>query len=361
MHWRRRSIRRRIGRFKTGQPSVIARFSDLLCEEAGNSFLRQTMRGRFTLSLLFGVFCFSIAPFSRCTVLLRVIEFDRRWSFGGCLLFLTAPPVLLAYRYPVSTREDPLAYFLMLIGLIAVIKSQSLWVTLISIAAVLTRETSLVLPLSHLLASSTTLTKRILVFATPILAYAGLRAAWGFETHPLLESFENTLKKPWETVAFLFCVFGVLWLPYMIGLFNRWRRGASSSAAWKVMTQPGPIVFLLIMGATIVLSRAREARIAFLLFPWAIVFALDWIRANSAYLKMFITQPASMIWALSIFSLLSIGVLILHLTNDEAMRFYLADFKNAYWLVIGTFHLSATLTIFLPRLRQRSIVGESTP
>lgn len=289
--------------------------------------------------------------------LLRALDFDHRASFIGGLLFLTAPPVLLAYRYPVATREDPLAYFLITLGLIAVIKLQSTWVALISVAAVLTRETTLVLPLSHLLASPTALTKRVLVFIAPILAYAGLRVAWGFETHPLLESFENTLKKPWETVAFLFCVFGVLWLPYLIRLFARWRNDPSMSTAWHVITQPGPLVFLLVMGATIILSRAREARIAFLLFPWAIAFALDWFRTNSEYLKSLLLRPAQVIWTMGIFGLTAGGIFWLNWTNSEALRVHLADFKNAYWLAIGTIHLAATLAIFLPLLYRRTILS----
>jgi hypothetical protein len=148
-----------------------------------------------------------------------------------------------------------------------------------------------------------------------------------------------------------------MWLPYLIGLFNRWRDDPSMSAAWRVMTQPGPLVFLLVMGATIILSRAREARIAFLLFPWAIVFALDWFRTNSAYLKSLLTRPALAIWTPSVLGLTSISLFVLNLTNSETLRMHLADFKNAYWLAIGTIHLAATLAIFLPLLFRRTIVS----
>jgi len=290
---------------------------------------------------------------------LRVLEFDRRASFIGGLLFLTTPPVLLAYKYPVYTREDVLAYLLVLLGLIAIFKSKPLLVCLISIAAALTRETTMIVPLAYFVATEEAGRKKFFVCAPPILAYIALRLLWGNAMHDPFESSGLTLEKPFETLAFLFCVFGALWLPYWLGLAQRWRKRDLPNLGWRVLTSAGPIVFVAVMVAALVLSRAREARITFILFPWAITFALDWLRNHSGYLVARARRFSFWIFALAILGTLSAIVLYFHLTNPELMRYYLVDFKNGYWLVVGTLHLSITLAIFLPLLRQQ-IASERT-
>ena len=303
--------------------------------------------------------------FFACTIVtfyffLRALEFDRRTSFIGGMFFLLSPPVLLAYKYPVYTREDVLAYFLVLLGLIAAFKSRLFLVSLISAVAALTRETTMILPLAYFLGAEGTWRKKVLVWSLPLLALVGIRMLWGLVIGNNFESSILNFQTPFETLAFLCCVFGALWLPYVLGLRDRWRNRDLPNHAWRVMTASGPLILVLVMGSTIFLARAREPRIAFILFPWAIVFALDWFRNHAAYLAALARQFSFWIFVGGIFGVISAVVLYFHLTNPELMRYYLADFKNGYWLVVGALHLTITLAIFVPmRWRLPGITPEA--
>jgi hypothetical protein len=295
----------------------------------------------FVLNSFFFFYCAIIALY----FLLRLIDFDRRTSFLGCLLFLALPPVLLAYKYPVFTREDPLAYLLITLGLIATIKSKPFWVCLISIIAALTRETTLILPLAYLLGAEESVRKRVIVFVPPILAYLGLHLLWGNESHDLLESLQNTLRTPWETVAFLFCVFGALWLPYGVNLLNHWRLNDAENFGWRLLTCTGPIILVAVMGSTLLIARAREARIAFVLFPWVVPFALDWLRRSSRQLRALASQLSFWVFAIAVLVILSSITLWFRYGYPDLMQAVLADFKNGYWLSVGVVNLSVTITL----------------
>jgi hypothetical protein len=284
---------------------------------------------------------------------LRALEFDQRTSFAGCLLFLGSPPVLLAYKYPVYTREDPLAYLLVVVGLYAAFKSMAFLVSVISAAAALTRETTLILPLAYFLSAEESWHRRILVWVLPVLAFVGIRIVWGLVVGNSFESSILNFQAPVETAAFLFCVFGVLWLPYLSGLAARWQKGVFPIHAWRVLTSSGPIVFVLVMLATLTIGRAREIRISFLLFPWAIPFALDWFRSHSGY---FLERARKLdFWAFAFLTLAVLAGVMLYLDfgqRDLATR-YLADFRNGYWLFLGTVHLAAAAAIWFPILRRQ--------
>jgi hypothetical protein len=264
-----------------------------------------------------------------------------------------SPPVLLAYKYPVYTREDVLAYWLVLLGLLAAFQARLFWVSLISAAAALTRETTLILPLAYFVGAAEVWRKKILVWSLPVLALVGIRWLWGLVFGNSFESSRLNFQTPLETLAFLSCVFGALWLPFGLGLRDRWRKGEFTNHAWRVLTVSGPLVLVLVLGATILLARAREMRIVFIVFPWAIPFALDWFRNQRDYLAALSRRFSFWVFAFAILAILSTLVLFFHLTNPELMRYYLADFKNGYWLVNGTVHLTITLALFLPRLRWR--------
>ncbi len=281
---------------------------------------------------------------------LRSLDYDERQSLSGGLLFLLSPPVLLAYKYPVYTREDCLAYFLLTLGLMAAFKSKTFLVGLISFAATLTRDTAMILPLAYLVGSRDSWQKRTYVAGMSVAAFVGIRIWWGVVVGNSFESSILNYLFPYETAAFLFCVFGALWLPYLLGLRTRWQAADYPSEAWRLLGTSGPIVLALVMISALTIARAREARIVFILFPWAIPFAMDWFRSNWEYIKRMVTNRSHWALAASIMAVISAVVLYFHLTNPSLMRFYLADFKNGYWLFLGALHLSATLAIFLPRL-----------
>jgi hypothetical protein len=285
---------------------------------------------------------------------LRTLDFDRRTSFVGGLIFLASAPVLLAYKYPVFTREDPLAYWLVLLGLIAVFQAKPWWMSAIAVIAVLTRETTLIVPLAYFAASDDPWRKKLVVCLPPAFGLMSLRLLWGGEMGNPFESSQLNFLFPWETLAFLFCTFGALWLLYFAGMRERWR-SATQTRGWKILTRSGPLVLLAVLTSTLVISRAREIRITFILFPWVIAFALDWLKNHSADLRALIARPVFWFFAAIILTTISASVLYLHLTHDAMLRYYLADFKNGYWLVIGTLNLSALLALLVPLFHRSSL------
>ncbi|MDE3088653.1 MAG: hypothetical protein KGJ80_04630 [Chloroflexota bacterium] len=281
---------------------------------------------------------------------LQVLGFSKKTAFIGGVLFLASPPVMLAYKYPVYTREDPLAYLLVTLGLIAVYKSKPVILSLIATAAAWVRETTLILPLVYLLASKDSWRKRLAVCALPVAAVVGIRIMLRYAPYDPFEGSIYNFDVPLQSAAFIFCVFGVLWLPALFNLWQHRRDKRFPSEAWRFLVTTAPMAIILVVGTHIALARAREIRISFLLFPWIIPLALDWFRAHSDRLKAWARKPSYWFFSLSVFAVLSSIILIGHVTNSELMRDYLADFKNGYWLAIADVHLSATLAILLPVL-----------
>ena len=291
---------------------------------------------------------------------LRELNFDSKSSFIGGLLFLILPPVLLAYKYPIYTREDPLAFFLVVLGLLAIFRSNLLAICVIALAAALTRETTLIMPLAFVVAAKQPLWKRLLVGAVPVAALIGIRLAWGNTVPDSLNSSILNFVTPFETIAFLFCAFGALWLPYVSNLIQRWQKADAGNYAWHIIISSAPIVLALVIISTLAISRAREIRITYILFPWAIPLALDWFRRNASYLQSLWAKWSYRIFACGVFGFVALVGIVARLTQPDLMRAYLADFVNGYWLVLGAIHLSITLAIFLPMLRSPRYASEIT-
>lgn len=299
----------------------------------------------------YGVFIFwSILLFYASLIafyfFLRTLDFSRSTSFVGCLLFLASPPVTLAYLH-VHTREDPLAYFLVVLAMVAVFKSKVVLVSLISILASLTRETTLIVPLVYLLVSGDSLRRRFLVFAPPVLSTLVLRILLGFVAYnPFFGSIRN-IEYPVETVCFLFMTFGVLWLPSFIRLRDMRKQECSPSYAWRVLISSAPVALVLVMGTHVTLARAIENRISFLLFPWIIPLALHWFRANTGRIRTLAASRFYQAFAFFIFTFLSVALIYIQV-DKPAFMWHFGAFYNRYWLLLGYVHLLITLTMIVP-------------
>ena len=73
-------------------------------------------------------------------IFLRVLNFDRRLSLIGTGLVAALPGNMFAYAALVFTRNDMLAYNLILLGLISIAKEKLYWFLLFGILGLLTRE-----------------------------------------------------------------------------------------------------------------------------------------------------------------------------------------------------------------------------
>ncbi len=304
----------------------------------------------FYLTFIFWGYAFFCCTLVAFYYFLRALDFNAQMAFVGCLAFLASPPVTLAYKYPVFTREDPLAYFLVLLGLLGVFKRKPVWVSVIAVLAALTRETTLIIPLTYLLAARDSWHNKILVCLPPVIAAIGIRFLLGYASYNPFEGSIYNFETPWQSLAFIFCIFGALWLPFAAQLRAQWHTRQTAGEAWRIIISTAPIVFLIVFGTHIVFARAREIRISFLMFPWIISLALAWFDTKRARLTLLFSKPMSWVWLSGVLGSLFALTLFASLAIPDTLKLYLADFKNGYWLGISNLHLWITLAVVLPIL-----------
>jgi hypothetical protein len=192
----------------------------------------------------------------------------------GALLFALLPPMLLAYNVPVHTREDTLAYCLLLAGVISVIKNKPLFVLLISLAGVLSRETLLILPVVYLFFQhKQQLSVRLGILAATAAVFAFLRFYIGLNKYDHTEGLRWNISHPDQVLGFLFISFGFLWFPFFLNLFIR-KNNTIRSTDLDILHRSAPTALVLILTTTFLGGIFNEIRLLYLLSPWIIVLAL---------------------------------------------------------------------------------------
>lgn len=305
---------------------------------------------------VFYSFIFFYASLVSLYFFLKILDFSESASFAGCLLFLLSPPITLVYMAPVYTREDILAYFLVVLLMIAIIKLKPLLISILLVMAGLVRETMHILLPVYLLVSKDSLQRKIWVCIPPFLSTVVLRIVLGYGGmsdyihNPFRWSVVN-IQYPFETISFLFITFGVLWLPSLTRLKNALQKDFPPDYAWKSLIKSAPIALVLILGPCIILARPREMRITYLLFPWIIPLALDWFRLNITRIKILLTNKfywVYILFILTFFSSITMVLVYIRHNNPVLLEHFLGQFYDKYWLVLGFIHLLLTLTIILP-------------
>ncbi len=263
-------------------PWVINSSWRLLFSDADNNSFYLTYK---TWSLLF--FIASVLSFY---FLLRRLHFSLYFSLAGALIFLSSPPMLMAYSLPVHTREDTLAYTLLSLGMLYTIQKKSTLVLLLSILGVLCRETLLILPFMILFFSALPFFSRLIIALTSASVIFGIRIYMGFESYPVLEkSFLYNLENIGQSIAFIFITFGWLWIIFFDALISKHLIKINTyNALRQMILRSAPWAFLLIFGSTFLGGRFNEIRLLFLFFPWIISIALWWLSEKKEILKKLI-------------------------------------------------------------------------
>jgi hypothetical protein len=317
------------------------------------SFLPNSGARGFYATYFFWSFVFFFAAAIALYYWLRMLEFEKFPSVLGCILFLSSPPVTLAYLCPVHTREDPLAYLLVILGMTAVFRSELVAVILISILGGLTRETTLIVPFVYLFYTKESLPVRFLVCLVSLSTTVGIRIFLGYQSYnPLVDGWAFNFRCIPETILFLFMVYGVLWIPGLAGIYQRWKNRASLPYYWRVLVFSTPACLGLILGTNLILARIREIRIAFLSFPWIIPMALGWFESNASLLKQVVSKRSY--WLSVVFVFLLFYFLCISLFDLTNLEMYLGFFSSKLWRIAGYIHLSLTMVIVLPLLLKRS-------
>lgn len=224
---------------------------------------------------------------------LKELKLNNNFSLLGVLLFLTAPPVVLAYTQPAHTREDPLGYFLLCIGLIAVFRRNYSAVLIISIIGVLCRETLMLIPFVYLFFTSQSHGKRLSVAFIPFIIWVALRSFIGYEEYKLLGMglFYN-MESYIQSIYFIGLTFYILWFPFLLDMFLYEKKTPKTvqNENFDLLRKSAPWVFLLVMVTTIVGGKLSEMRLIYLIFPWVIAIALFYIRSFLPQILQLITN-----------------------------------------------------------------------
>lgn len=219
---------------------------------------------------------------------LRILGNSCNWSFVGSILFVISFPILFAYNYPIFMREDPLAYLLVVLGMIATIKDRPFLMIIASMFGSLTRETILIIPFVYFVTSQRPIHQKCFYAFMPILGFIAIRLALGYNHYNPLskgQQFWYNIGHPVETFFFLFLSFGFMWFLALSQWLHWWKRRHDTPHSTNALYKSAPWAFLLILLTNVFMAMVRENRISFLLFPWIIPLATFWLKSNYIYFK----------------------------------------------------------------------------
>jgi hypothetical protein len=284
--------------------------------------------------------------------------------FLGCVLFLSAPPILLAFKFPVHTHpNDLLGYFLIILGMIAILQAKSIMMCLISCIAVFCRETTLVVPFIYFLTSSASSRKKYVLSFLPCLVWGVYRKLW-WEPYNPFPAVTHNFEYPCETYAFLFLAFGFLWVPGLLG-YVEMRPRENPNNVWSVIIRSFPITFFLLLGISVFLARIREIRILFNLFVFFIPFSLYWIILNEDNIKTIVKTRSYWIWIGVALMITFMGRWFMHPIFEGDYMFFVRKFAHLYggygggWVNILWLYIFALLAIIplVFKYRKPDVIG----
>lgn len=278
--------------------------------------------------------------------LLLVLSFSNMHSLVGVLIFLLLPPIFFAYTRPVHTREDMLAYLLLNIGLIVLIRKNYIQFLFVSIIGVLCRETLMILPFTYLFfTKELILFKRALIASFPITVCIFLRLFIELDTtdyNPIL-GLEWNLSNPVEVLCFAFIVFGPFWIFWLLG-----RKEVLSISKYpdnygiEIIAKSSIWVVLLICLTTVLGGIFNEIRIMYLAFPWIITLSLCFIRENDIKLYGYVRRKRN----IRLFIGLLLVTIVLFFSIQDSILLIASthhDVSPQLWLTVGFIMLYLTL------------------
>ncbi|MBN2383474.1 hypothetical protein JXQ70_11375 [bacterium] len=313
-------------------------------------FFSQTDAYGFVMVFRFWSVFFSYALVIAFYFFLQQLNFGRRSAFLGVLLLLFSPPMFFAYIHPVHTREDPIAFLLIVLQLSLLLKGRMFAFGVVNSIGMFCRETLLLVPICYFIVSPDRLWLRFVHVAVPLITAFLIRFVLGFSSYdPLSLSAEN-VTFPYETAVGMFLVFGVMWLPGLAGLIKSWSSRDELSRPLRFLACSGPWALGLIVASHLILGRAREIRISFLIFPWILVFGLKWFQNNRTVLHQVIKDK--LFWGYVLLVLLGSSGLFVYL-NAHLAEYHdlLNTFARGCWLKLIVCQLFLTLVMFYPLFR----------
>lgn len=261
----------------------------------------------------------------------------------GAVLFALLPPLLFAYNVPVHTREDTLAYCLLLVGMICVLRDKPLFVLLASIAGVLCRETLLMVPVIYLLFQhKQKFSIRLSILIASIALFAILRFYIGLNKYDHAEGLRWNLSHPDQLIGFLFISFGFLWLPFFLTLFTR-KDELSKSSELYILQRSAPVALALILITTFLGGIFNEIRLLYLLAPWIIPLALYHYRNNQLLIMQRATTKPFVIYA--VITTITVVLVTMFVMSNYELLIPASKFGISYskWILVTCIQTFVTL------------------
>lgn len=267
------------------------------------------------LSLLLAAGCFD--------VLLGRLGFASHQRLAGVALFLLGFPVLFSHDIPIQTREDLLGYALIAATLVAVADDRPIVVGLLGAVGATVRETCLLGVLPLVLVSRRRWQEVAPGYLLPFLSLCLVRLAQAPSGPRLslvelvVNSTKPTRDRPGEALLYAFAAFGALWVAAALRLKDRTPSRHPLLAPRVVAAAAGSVVlFGWLMG------MVRENRITYVLFPFVVPLALDWLWTHANALR----RPPAMVTGLVVLLAGALGVAWLRDDYDRVM---------GLWPVVG--------------------------
>ncbi len=268
------------------------------------------------LSLLLAAGCFDL--------LLGRLGFSSNQRLVGVALFLVGFPVLFSHDIPVQTREDLLGYALIAATLVAVADDRPIVAGLLAAVGATVRETCLLGVLPLVLVSRRRRPELVPAYLLPFLSLILVRFAQAPAgprvslVELVVNSTKPTRERPGEALLYAFAAFGALWVAAGLRLADRRSPPRHPLLAPRVVAAACGAVVLFGW----LLGMVRENRITYVLFPFVVPLALDWLWTRGAELR----RPAAMVAGLVVLLAGALGIAWLRDDYDRVM---------GLWPVIG--------------------------
>jgi hypothetical protein len=282
--------------------------------------------------------------------LMTIAGFNNGLSFLGAIIFILLPPMLMAYTLPVHTREDPLAYTILISGLICLVKEKRWLFLLIAVAGALCRETLLLLPMLYFFfANDTNIIRRLFISGAPVLTWLALRISMGHEEYDVTEGFKWNNNNPEQVIGFLFVTFNVCWVAFVFFVLRYKMKVLTSNKVRSFFFKSSLLTLFVILVTTYLGGIYNEIRLLYLLAPWMILITLDFLETHGTEFKSVVFKNGYLLFVAV--TILLCGVLMYFLLKYQTTFIVPGKYNVPYhlWIIVSVVYICITI-IFLPVL-----------
>jgi hypothetical protein len=280
--------------------------------------------------------------------LMTVAGFSETLSFFGSILFVLLPPMLMAYTLPVHTREDPLAYTILIGGLIFLVKDYKWLFVMTAAIGVLCRETLLLLPMMYFFFSEDDKwIRRFFIAGFPCAVWLALRLSMGHEEYDVAEGFRWNNNNPEQVVGFLFITFNLCWIPFLIHMLNFRRNTATSNKVRRFFFRSSWLALTVILLTTYFGGIYNEIRLLYLLAPWMILITLDFLERNMDAFKVIVFKKGYLAFAVIVVALCALLMVIVLKHQEKLIIPGKYNVPYHLWIVVSVIYICITV-IFTP-------------